>query len=148
MNIKSKQGDLQSPSLTMPCWHINEGSRQFIWCKHSNICTAKGIKSFSRVIWHNHILSYNCCGHSSRRNDYLNTICTSWIINDYIYQNANIICYKHNIHLSLWWLITWDWKNMNLLVQDMKPNIPSNGSVKISNYIMCDNVISFVSTTK
>jgi len=31
---------------------------------------------------------------------------------------------------------------MNLLVQDMEPNILKNGNEKISNYIMYDNVIS------
>jgi hypothetical protein len=37
---------------------------------------------------------------------------------------------------------------MCLLVQNMEPNIPNNGSEKISNYIMCGYVSSPMNTTK
>jgi hypothetical protein len=62
-----------------------------------------------------------------------------WIRNDHVYQSANIICCKHNIH-SFVVTITKETmskkKKKSLLAQSMKLNIPSNGGEKNSNYIM------------
>jgi len=71
----------------------------------------------------------------------------SWVNNDYIYQNASTIYYKHNIHSSPWWLERWCPENMCLFVHNVQPNIPSNGGEKISNYIMCGRVFSSMNTT-
>jgi len=41
-----------------------------------------------------------------------------------------------------WWLERWHWENMCLLVQNMEPNIPNNGSEKISKHHVWLCVIS------
>ncbi len=92
-------------------------------------------------LWYDTIftLAYS---HSLKKSGLQNKIHMSRVSNDYIYQNASTIYSKHNIHLSPWWLEIWCWENMCLFVHNMQSNIPSNGSEKISNYIMCGRVLS------
>jgi len=71
------------------------------------------------MIWHNLCLSYNHRNHSLRRNSSWKKIRTSRINNDYVNQNANTICCKHNIHLLSWCLEGWHRENMCLFVKNM-----------------------------
>jgi hypothetical protein len=61
----------------------------------------------SITIWHNLYLSYNCHNYSIRRSDSQNKICTSWVSNDYVWQHANNIYCRHNIHWLLQSLKRW-----------------------------------------
>jgi len=99
--------------------------------------------------WHNFCMNCNCHSLSLNKSDSRNQIYTTGVNNDYISQNANIICYKYNIHLLLQWLESGHHReNMNLFARDMEPDIPSNENERISNYILCGNMFSFMNTMK
>jgi len=120
------------------------------WCKHPNIFTTKEIHHLMGVSWNmtQPLPKLQLSQSFHKKNYQWNIICMSWINNNYIYQSVNTIYYKHNIHLSSWWLERWCQKNMSLFAWDMELDILSNGDKRIMNHIMCDILFSPMNTMK
>ncbi len=133
----------------MSCWHINEESHSHLDVNIQIFLLLEEWNHFQGIDHHmtQPLLKLQCHNYSIK-NDSQNKMCTSWINNDYVYQNANTICYKHNIHWLSRWLKKWCQTKMCLFTQNMKLNIPSNGDEKISKYIICNNLLFPMSTTK
>jgi hypothetical protein len=115
----------------VPCWHIDEGSRPLVGV---NIQISLLLERWNHLqgVGHNMMQSLLELqrNHFLKRSTLWNKICMNQANNDYVCQNARIICCKHNIHLSSWWLEKWHRKNICLLVQNIKHVIPSNESKK------------------
>jgi hypothetical protein len=115
----------------MSFWHIDEGSHLPISVNIQIFILLKGwshLQGVSRNMMQ-YLLELQR-NHSPKINIAWNKICMNLISNDYVYQSTRTICCKHNIHSSPWWLEKWHWKNMCLLVQNIKHAIPNNGGKK------------------
>ncbi len=134
----------------MPCWFIDERSWSLSNVNIQISLLLKGWHHFQGVNFDMTQLLSEL--QSSRpligKNNSQNKIYMSWVNNDYVCQGADTICYKHNICLSPQWLEKWCQENMNLFTQNMELDIPSNGSKRIPNYIMCSNVLFPMRITK